>query len=238
MSGRRGDESLQGSVLLRVVGVVVVPEAPDDLAPRAAEDACGVGMTGATGASAVIDVCGPRVVAAACVGEGADRLAQPVVARPSELSVLARGSRSSELDALPRSLTSRRARSERATNASAIAAALASRCLCHALSCLAGRGGLLDPPDDAQAEPCEADVGRRTAAFAGRRTAGLPRAEESWLATPYSGSDSRDREPARRRDCHFDRGPGAPPPNARAGIDDRSACKQQPAPAGPGVATR
>ena len=45
------------------------------LAPRPAEDAGRVGMTGATGASAVIDVCRPRVVAAACVRQRAERLA-------------------------------------------------------------------------------------------------------------------------------------------------------------------
>ena len=53
---------------LGVVGVVVVPEAPDDLAPGAAEDACGVRVAGASGAGAVVDVGRPRVVTAACVG--------------------------------------------------------------------------------------------------------------------------------------------------------------------------
>jgi hypothetical protein len=67
------DEVLPGDVLLGVVGVVVVPEAPDDLAPGAAEDAGGVGVAGASGAGAVVDVRGPGVVAAACVGEGAER---------------------------------------------------------------------------------------------------------------------------------------------------------------------
>jgi hypothetical protein len=45
---------------------------------------------------------------------------------------------------------------------------------CHALSCLAARRGRLHRPDDAQAEPREADV-RRRAAFVGHRVAGLPR---------------------------------------------------------------
>jgi hypothetical protein len=59
------DETLQGAVLQGVVGVVVAPQAPDDLAPGAAEDACGVGMARAAGAGAVVDVSRPRVVAAA-----------------------------------------------------------------------------------------------------------------------------------------------------------------------------
>src|ERR1019366_4115716 len=72
-SGR--DEALQGGVLVGVVGVVVAPEAPDDLAPGAAEDARGVGMAGAAGAGAVVDVRRPGAVAAARVGEGAERCA-------------------------------------------------------------------------------------------------------------------------------------------------------------------
>ena len=46
---------------------------------------------------------------------------------------------------------------------------------CHALSCLAARGGRLHRPDDAQAERREVDVRRRAAAFVGHRAAGLPR---------------------------------------------------------------
>ena len=53
--------------------------------------------------------------------------------------------------------------------------AASRRCLCHALSCLAARGGRLHCPDDAQAEPREADVRRRAVAFVGRRAAGSPR---------------------------------------------------------------
>jgi hypothetical protein len=46
---------------------------------------------------------------------------------------------------------------------------------CHALSCLAARGGLLHRPGDAQAEPREADVRRGAAASVTHRAAGLPR---------------------------------------------------------------
>ena len=49
----------------------------------------------------------------------------------TNVTALARDWRSRELDVLPRALTSRRARSGRATTASALAAVLASLCLCH-----------------------------------------------------------------------------------------------------------
>jgi hypothetical protein len=52
---------------------------------------------------------------------------------------------------------------------------LSGRALCHALSCLAARGGRLHCRDDAQAERREADVRRRAAAFVGHRAAGSPR---------------------------------------------------------------
>ena len=65
MSGGRGDQSLQRGVFGGVVGVVVVPQSPDDLAPRAAEDAGGVGVAGAAGAGVVVDVGRLGVVAAA-----------------------------------------------------------------------------------------------------------------------------------------------------------------------------
>jgi hypothetical protein len=63
---------------------VVVPETPDDLAPGAAEDACGVGVDGASGVGAVVDVTRPGVVAAACVRELVERVAKAVVAGPPE----------------------------------------------------------------------------------------------------------------------------------------------------------
>src|SRR5947207_2012775 len=76
VSSSGGDEALKGGVLVGVVGVAVVPEAPDDLAPGAAEDAGGVGVAGAAGSGAGVDVGRPGVVAAACVGEGAERCVQ------------------------------------------------------------------------------------------------------------------------------------------------------------------
>ena len=65
-----------------------MPEAPGDLAPGAAEDACGVGVAGAAVAGVFVDVGGRGVVAAACVGERAERCAWPVVAGPAKLRVL------------------------------------------------------------------------------------------------------------------------------------------------------
>jgi hypothetical protein len=62
---------------------------------------------------------------------------------------------------------------------------LSGRALCHALSCLAARGGRLHCRDDAQAERREADVRRRAAAFVGHRAAGSPRTE--WRARPVAG---------------------------------------------------
>jgi hypothetical protein len=66
---------------------MVVPKAPDDLAPSAAEDGGGVCVAGASSAGAVVDVGRPGVVAAACVRERVERVAETVVACPSELGV-------------------------------------------------------------------------------------------------------------------------------------------------------
>src|ERR1700739_4912397 len=85
-SGGSGGEALSGGVAGGVVGVVVLPQAPDDLTPRAAEDAGGVLVAGAAGAGAIVDVGRPRVVAAAGVGQHAERLAQAVITRPAKLS--------------------------------------------------------------------------------------------------------------------------------------------------------
>ena len=62
-SGR--DQSLEGGVLEGVVGLVVVPEPPDDLARGAAEDAGGVRVAGPAGSRAGVDVGRPGVVVAA-----------------------------------------------------------------------------------------------------------------------------------------------------------------------------
>ena len=67
-----------------VVGGVVVPEAPDDAQPGAAEDADGVGVVVASCAGALVDVGGPGVVVAARVREDADGCAQVLVAGPAE----------------------------------------------------------------------------------------------------------------------------------------------------------
>ena len=71
-----------------VVGGVVVPDAPDDAAPGAAEDADRVGVGGAAGAGAGVDVGGPGVVVAAAVGERGDGVSESVVAGPAEAGAL------------------------------------------------------------------------------------------------------------------------------------------------------
>ena len=84
MSGCGGDQASPGGV---AAGVVVMPQAPDDLAPRAAEDAAGVGVAGAPVAGTVIDVGGPRVAAAGGVRQRVERVSEAVVAGPAELGV-------------------------------------------------------------------------------------------------------------------------------------------------------
>src|SRR3954453_18164258 len=84
LGGGRGGQSLAGGVALGFVDVAVLPEAPDDAAPGAAEDADGVLVAAAARSGAVIDVCRPRVVVAAGVGERADRRPEAVVAGPAE----------------------------------------------------------------------------------------------------------------------------------------------------------
>src|SRR5688500_16839305 len=83
-----GGEAPEGGVAFGVVDVVVLPEAPDDAAPGAAEDADRVLVAGAACSGAAVDVGGPWVVVAAGVGERADRGAQPVVAGPAEAGAL------------------------------------------------------------------------------------------------------------------------------------------------------
>ena len=61
---------------------MVLPEAPDDLAPGAAEDAGGVGVAGASGSGAVVDVGCAWVVSAACVREFVEGVAEAVIAGP------------------------------------------------------------------------------------------------------------------------------------------------------------
>jgi len=75
-------------VALGFVDFAVLPEAPDDAAPGAAEDADGVLVAAAARSGAVFDVGRPRIVVAAGVGERADRRAEAVVAGPAEARAL------------------------------------------------------------------------------------------------------------------------------------------------------
>ena len=61
VSTRGGEEALEAAVVVGVVGGVVVPGAPEDAQPGAAEDADGVGVVAAALAGAVVDVGGPGV---------------------------------------------------------------------------------------------------------------------------------------------------------------------------------
>src|SRR6516165_3736568 len=86
--------------------------------------------------------------------------------------------------------------------------------------------GRLHSPDDAQVEPREVNVGRRAIASVEHLATGSPHEPSSGgLLLLCQDAVARDREPVL-----------APPPNAQRRADDRSACKQQPAATGPGVA--
>src|SRR3954453_9293249 len=78
------EEAVAAAWLVGVVGGSVLPEAPDDAQPGAAEDADRVGVVVASGAGALVDVGGPGVVVAAAVGEDADGGAEVLVAGPAE----------------------------------------------------------------------------------------------------------------------------------------------------------
>ncbi len=67
-----------------LVGGVVVPEAPDDAQPGAAEDADRVRVVAAAGDRVGVDLLCPGVVLAAAVGEDAEGVAQRFVAGPAE----------------------------------------------------------------------------------------------------------------------------------------------------------
>ena len=79
-----GGEPLEAAVESGVVGGAVLPDAPDDAEPGAAEDPDCVGVVVSAGAGALVDVIGPGVVVAAAVGEDADGCAQVFVAGPAE----------------------------------------------------------------------------------------------------------------------------------------------------------
>lgn len=72
-----------------VVGLVVVPAAPEDAGPGAAEDACGVGVFVTAVGGAGVDVVCPGVPVAGAVGEDAEVAAQAFVAGPAEGCVAA-----------------------------------------------------------------------------------------------------------------------------------------------------
>src|SRR6266542_2764600 len=89
------DDALQGAVASRVVGLTVLPTAPEDADPGAGEDACGVGMRLALLAVPTVELLSPRAGADGVLGKVDQGLAQRLVACPAEGDdvVLARGTR-------------------------------------------------------------------------------------------------------------------------------------------------
>ena len=83
------EKSCEVAVAGGVVGLVVLPATPDDAAPRASEDAGGVGVLAAAAGGAGVDVVGPWVPVAGAVGERAEVSAQALVAGPAEGRVAA-----------------------------------------------------------------------------------------------------------------------------------------------------
>src|SRR5579884_1830399 len=80
---------LQGAMAGRVVGDAVLPAAPHDSAPGAAEGAGGARVVVSAGDRAGVVVGGPGVPVAGRVGQRAERVAQPLVARPAKTGGLA-----------------------------------------------------------------------------------------------------------------------------------------------------
>ena len=78
------EEPLEGAVLGRVVGGVVLPAVPDDVEPGSGEHAGGVGVVVASGAGLAVEVGGPGVGAAGVAGEVGDGVAELFVAGPAE----------------------------------------------------------------------------------------------------------------------------------------------------------
>lgn len=62
-----------------VVGLVVLPAAPDNVSPGAGEDAFGVGVAFPVGAELLVAVGGSLVVASGVAGEAAERVAEAAV---------------------------------------------------------------------------------------------------------------------------------------------------------------
>jgi hypothetical protein len=79
-----GEETVEAAVAMGVVGGFVLPDAPDDAEPGAAEDAECVRVVFAADDRVGVDLLGPGVVPAAAVGEDADGAAELLVAGPAE----------------------------------------------------------------------------------------------------------------------------------------------------------
>src|SRR3974377_732832 len=78
-------EPCSSAMFAGVVRDAVDPAGPDDADPGAGQDADGVRVVLAPGAGVGVDLGGPGAGVPAVVGEGGDRLAEPLVAGPAEL---------------------------------------------------------------------------------------------------------------------------------------------------------
>src|SRR3546814_20907940 len=78
------ENALERVVLVGVVDEAVLPAAPDDGCPGAAEDADGMGVVFSSGSGTVVEVGGPGVGVSGAVGEVADGVAQLAVGGPAE----------------------------------------------------------------------------------------------------------------------------------------------------------
>ena len=80
--------ALQRAVAGRVIRDAVLPTAPHDSAPATAEGADRAGVVVPAGAGGGVQVLRPRVMVAAGVRERDERLAQALVAGPTEAAAL------------------------------------------------------------------------------------------------------------------------------------------------------
>src|SRR5207249_3174695 len=78
------EEPVEAAVAAGVVGGAVLPDAPDDAEPGAAEDADRVRVVVAAGECSLVNAVRPGVVLAAGVGEAGDGVAEALVAGVAE----------------------------------------------------------------------------------------------------------------------------------------------------------
>ena len=77
-------KGLGGTMIGDVIRLAIGPGTPEHAHPGAGEDADGVGMVAAAGASAGVDICSPGAGVAGVVGQTGECSAQAMVAGPAE----------------------------------------------------------------------------------------------------------------------------------------------------------